>query len=344
MLTCLQRALRPAHFVEISPLLSFLAGEFAGRVAERWPAPHAVFLTATAPRRHLVCLALASAGDANSPDLDRLLHAPLRRAIRLALDRRPAGLARAIGRIGETAWTAQDYLRLIDRLEEPHAAKVLRHAADITPDAVRALCLLPAPLLRVGLGGLDLTPDQSAIIAEGCAALAEHADPEVWCSAPLRWAGAATSRALLEHIREDLTPELPAPPLTGTVRLVPLTTRAAIRDAALRYRNCLRGQIRNAAGGWSAFFEWREEPGAIVEIDRDTLFGWRLDEARLPGNKPVPEPLRSEILAELRQMGVHVGRSDWELDNALEAAAKPGFKLPPLEDQLGERFGDPSDD
>lgn len=340
MLTCLQRAPRPAQSMEPSPLLSFLAGEFAGRVAERWPAPHAVFLTADAPRRHLVCFALAVAGDAETPDLDRLLHAPLQRAIKLALVHRPAGLARALGRLGESAWTAEDYRRLLDLLDEHHAAKILRHASSITPNAVRVLNLLPAPLRKVGLGRLDLTPDQAALVAEGCAALANHHEPEAWASAPLRWANAATPAALFEHIRDDLEPELPARTLPGSDLLAPLATRASMREAAVRYKNCLRGQIRHAAGGWSEFFEWKGDPSAVVEVYRDPLFGWRLEEARLMENKTVPQPTRGQIIAELRRMGVHVGRSDWELTSLLAQAGKPDFRLTSIEAQVGERFGD----
>lgn len=340
MLTLLPQALRPAPNLEPSPLLRFLAGEFAWRVAERWPAPHAVFLTASAERRHLVCLALAESGGTPAPDLDRLLHSPLHRAIRLALGRSLAGLARALARLGETAWPAQDYLRLTELLERHDAAKVLRHAAKITPDAVRGLHLLPAPLVKVGLGRLNLSADQAAIVAEGCAALANHRSADLWESAPLRWADAATPAALVEHIRNDLEPDLPPPAVPGSERLVPLTTRAAIRDAALRYRNCLRRQVHNAAGGWSVFFEWRGDPGAIVEIYRDPLFGWRFDQARLLGNKPVLEPLRGEIISELRRLGIHVGRADWELTEALDESAKPGFKLTAIETLVGEKFGD----
>ena len=339
MLSCLSRALRPAQTAEPSPLLSFLAGDFAGRVAERWPEPHAVFLTAAAPRRHLVCLALAFNGDA-SIDLDGLLHAPLQRAIPLALGRGAPGLARALERIGETAWTAEDYKRLIDLLDDHHAAKILRHAGGITPSSVRVLHLLPAPLRKVGLGRLELTLDQATLVAESCAALANHHDPDAWASAPLRWARAATPAALLEHIRDDLEPSLPARAVPGSARLVPLATRASMRDAASRYQNCLRGQIRHAAGGWSEFFEWKGDPAAIIEVYRDPLFGWRFEEARLMENKTVPEPTRGEIIAELRRIGVHVGRSDWELNGLLAQACKPDFRLPTAEAQVGERFGD----
>jgi hypothetical protein len=341
MFTFIASAKPSAAVVEPSPLLSFIAGEFAERIAGRWSAPHAVFLTAPSARRHLVCLALALGDGLVQPDLDQLLHAPLRRAIRLALGRSLAGLARALGRLGETAWPAEDYRRLVDRLADPYAGKILRHAGQVTPERVRALCRLPAPLLKVGLGRLELSPDQAAVIAEACEALANHhADPQLWGSAPLRWSGAATPEALIGMIRGELEPR-PAPsPLLASARLVPLTTREAIRDAALRYRNCLRRQIHNAVGGWSAYYEWSGEPGAIVEIYRDPLFGWRFDQARLAGNEAVPEPLRSEIIAELRQMGVYVGRADWELDGALLEATQPGFKLVGADAQVGWKFGD----
>jgi hypothetical protein len=325
-----------------SPLLVFLAGEFAERVAARWPAPHAVFLTAPAERRHLVCLALALSAEAAALDLESLLHAPLQRAIRCVYDPSPAGLARALARLGEIAWSAEDYRRLFELLGEHVSSKPLRHAKVITPEKVRGLHALPAPLRKSGLGRLKLTADQGALVAEACAALANHKDSQLWDTAPVRWADAATPAALFEYIRRDLDGDIPAPDIAGSERLVPLTTREAMRDAALRYRNCLSNYIRNAIRGQSVFFEWRDDPGAIVEIYRDPLFGWRFDEARLADNRTIVEPMRSELIAELRRIGVHVGRSDWELNEALEAAAKSKFRLKSIEDALDWRFGDDS--
>ncbi len=267
----------------------------------------------------------------------------MKRAIRLAAPKAPPGLARALDRIGEAAWSAQDYRRLIDRLAHPQAAKVLRHAAAITPAAIQALSLLPEPLLVAGSGGLGLTVDQARLLNEALAALQAGRGEDAAHRAARRWAEAPTTDSLFNIVRDELVPEIPAPPLAGTARLRPLSTKADMRDAAGRYQNCLRGEIRHAVDGMSVYFEWTEPPGAIVEVYRDRLYGWRLSEARLAENAAVPEPLRSAICDELRAMGVHLGRSSWELEGAASAAARPDFIFATVEAAIGQKFGDEED-
>ena len=78
----------------------------------------------------------------------------------------------------------------------------------------------------------------------------------------------------------------------------------------------------------------------MVEIARDHLFGWRLEEARVAGNAPVPQAERDAIVSELALMGVHVGRSGWELDRALCVDVGQVFPLRPAADAVAQAFGD----
>ncbi|MEO8113492.1 MAG: hypothetical protein ABI655_03855, partial [Phenylobacterium sp.] len=93
---------------EPTSLLKLVTGGFAPQVAALWPEPHAAFLTAPVARRHLVCLALAL-GRAPAVVGD-LLAGRLRRAIRAVLAP-PPGLERALGRLGEVAWSPEGYRR-----------------------------------------------------------------------------------------------------------------------------------------------------------------------------------------------------------------------------------------
>jgi hypothetical protein len=153
-----------------------------------------------------------------------------------------------------------------------------------------------------------------------------------------RWSDAESPAAAFALMQEDLTPELQPPPFIGTARLRPLATQADLRDAALRYRNCLRDHIAWAGQGMSAYYEWLGEPRAVVQIMRDQLFGWRLGEARLADNEAVPEKTREAICAELRAIGVHVGRADWQITQALAMATEPDFALPPIGEALASLF------
>lgn len=327
-----------AQRVEPTSLLILVAGEFASRVAAVWPAPHEAFVTAPAARRHLVCLALTAGRDAAAL-ADVLLDMRLRRAVRLALRDAPDGVERALTRMGDVAWPAADYRKLLLLLAEPRAAKVLRHAHAIDVGLVRRLAELPAAMAQATPLALDLPEPAMFALRETYAAIRFRAGAAAADAAARRWARAGSTKALLEAVRDDLYPEPPAPPHAGTARLRPLASKAALRDAARRYRNCLRTQTPYATAGWAAYYEWEGPPDAVVEIVRDAITGWRLEQARLADNMAVPEALRDEIISELALMGVQVGRSCWELDRALAGVEGDTFVLRPLEDVVADAFG-----
>lgn len=323
------------------PLLTHIAGEFAPAAAAFWPHPHAAFLGAAASRRHLFCVALSLAEPHAVLDPQALLDLPLKMAIRLAAPAAPPGLARAMERLGERAWEAADYRRLVALLAGRQSCKLLRHREKISPDEVRALSGLPEALVEHGVGRLPLTAAAAGLITAAYAAIARRDGEATAEGLAPRWAAAQSVKTLVERIQQDLEPELPAPPFPGGERLRPLLTKDAVIDAAGRFKNCLRGQLRYAASGESAFYEWLEAPGAVLEITRDRLNGWSLEQARLASNKAVPEPTRTAIIAALRQMGVHVGRTLWQLDCALDdiTDAQPGH-VRSEDEAIAVLFGD----
>jgi hypothetical protein len=323
---------------EPSSLLKLVAGEFAPRVAALWPEPHGAFLAAPAPRRHLVCLAVAVGR--NLADLaERLLSARLRAAIRLVLAQPPAGLERALTRAGEIAWDADAYRALVRLLDRRAPAKVLRHAEVLDVELVRRLAGLPEPMADAARVAVGLSPEGVLVLREAYEALLMRDGRAVTEAAAARWTGAPTAKALFELVRDDLTPEPVAPPHPGTARLTPLASKAAMKDAARRYHNCLGDRGSDAATGWAAFYEWAGPPGAVVSITRDHIFGWRLDEARVARNQPVPSEVREEIVSELALMGVHVGRSGWSMDRLLREDVGRGYRYWPVAEDVAEAFG-----
>ena len=150
----------------------------------------------------------------------------------------------------------------------------------------------------------------------------------------------AAGVALFEAVREDLYPDPPPPPFPETERLKPLATKAAMREAAKRYDNCLATRVSNAVSGFSAFYEWRGGDGAVVEIGRDAIFGWRLEEAKGPRNAVLDTATRAELVADLTAIGVYVGRSGWQLERALSPDTGRTWRLPFVEDDLADVFGD----
>src|SRR5687767_14704938 len=97
---------------EPSALLTLIAGEFAPEIAKVWPEPHSGFLTAPAARRHLACITLVLGRDV-ARLANVLTDARTRDVIRVALGHKSTGLERALARLGETAWSAGAYRRLM---------------------------------------------------------------------------------------------------------------------------------------------------------------------------------------------------------------------------------------
>ncbi len=220
-----------------------------------------------------------------------------------------------------------------------HSAKPVRHAKAITVDQVRALATLPAPLLRARVAGFGLSADQTALLVE-CYRLIRSVQGETAAeTAAQRWSGAADARGLFDKVEQDVWPEPPRSPLPESLWFKTLATKADIRDAAERYGNCLRGKVCDAVSGESVFLEWTGQPGAVLEIWRDPIFGWRLCEARLARNAAVPTSQRDEIVKELRRMGVLVGRSRWGLLDDLSSAGAADFKLTAEEVLIEQLFG-----
>ncbi len=325
---------------ESSPLLHHLAGDFAPRIAGLWPAPHAVFLTAPAERRHLACLALTLAGDAPLPSAaNGLLELSLRRALTAFVPEAPQGLGRALGRLGETAWAAEDYRSLLRLLGFGTAMKPLRHAKAIELGQLRSLAALPNALLEAGFGDRRLTPDQARVLADAFGLVLRNQGEENARAAAARWRLIADLPTLFDALRTDVLPEIATPPFCGTARLKPLERKADITGAAKRFGNCLETRLCDAVTGQTAYYEWTEAPGAIVEIWRDHLHGWRLSEARLHKNAPAPAEMRDAITAELRGMGVHVGLTAWQFETALSAAVRQDFVRPDETQEINALFG-----
>jgi len=153
-----------------------------------------------------------------------------------------------------------------------------------------------------------------------------------------RWARSRTVASLMERAREDIEAELPPPPFPGGPRLRPLATRAEVNDASRRFENCLRDQLHRATDGSAAFYEWSGEPPVVLEIYRDPLFGWRLEEAKLRRNETVTGATRQALIDDLRVMGVSVGRTSWEIHGALARASAADFTFAPLDESIGWRF------
>ena len=321
-----------------TPLLDHLAGVFAPRIAELWPAPHRPFVEAVSARRHLVCVALAL----GARPLDRALAAravegSFRRAVRELAPGAAGGLSRALGRLGEVAWPAEAYRQLVALLGEPQTCKLLHHADAITPEQVAAYSALTPALHRAGLAKVGLSSDQVILLAELHDALAARDGLHAADEAARQWAAADGIASIMQRAEASIRRPTLAVPFADTPKLRALHTPADIDELSGRFRNCLSTLEYVGDPDW-AYYEWRGDPGVVIELHNDRLFGWTLSEAKGANNQSPPEEAREEIVSELRCLGVHVGRDADALATALTRAAR-GRRVVTVEQAVAERFG-----
>ena len=134
-----------------TPLLAFIAGDFADAVAQLWAAPHAEFFALPAARRHAAAIALAGlARQTLAPsDIRRLVEYQRDAIVAKAMAGDLAtGLMRALSKAGETLWRREHYETFLQLMADPMANEVLRHLDDVRPDTFAPLNTLP-PALRV---------------------------------------------------------------------------------------------------------------------------------------------------------------------------------------------------
>lgn len=322
-----------------SPLLRHLAGDAAEALARVWPAPHLSYLTASAPRRHLLGMALAEGVSLEGDSGAAALGEPIGHAIRLLLPKVSPGVKRALGRMGETGWPLESYRRFLGLLEKPETAKALRHMTTLDPAKVDRLAETPAGLLKAGLARFDLDAERARTARDCFAALVERDGLDRAVSRAREWTKARTAKGLFRLMGEDLKGPFAPPPFPDTPRLRWLASQTAIRHASVRYGNCLMHYLGMALTGELVFGEWLENPGAIFQIRRDWAFGWRLDQARGRRNEGVEEHTRAALGAELRQLGIRVGISGDDLRAAAARAEAGEARNPFLVEDHERVFG-----
>lgn len=326
-----------------TPLLRFIAGDFADAVAHVWRAPHAEFFALPAARRHAAAIALAGLGKtAPGPG-------ELRRLVEFARDAdvaavvagdRGTGLMRALSKAGETLWGVEDYHTFLDLLGDGMANEVLRHMDEVRPDRFAPLAALPTalrvtPIVRV-LASEMAARDLALAFHVALQARGEGAGPRI----ARRWASGGDVRAVFSRAMEDLVPEAfrpvePAPRMPDD--FVRIVSRKQLEQIALEFRNCLAEHAVRIAEGRMAVFVWRESVPAAVALSWDAA-GWRLAEAKAADNADLGEArLRAlaDILAARRvRMGPSVQTLTSRLDDHAHGTSYAGHPGPGFVEQL----------
>ncbi len=184
--------------------------------------------------------------------------------------------------------------------------------------------MLPEPLLKAGLARHCLAPEAAEVASNCFAAFVERDGAERAEALAREWGRAKNAKAIFKRVEDELLSDPLPPPFPETARLRWFHTKAELREAARRYRNCLADRLEDAVLGEAVFGEWLEAPPAVVQLSRDGVFGWRLAEARAAENRSLTKAGHAALLAELSGLGIHVGRSGDELRaDARSLAADP---------------------
>ncbi len=306
-----------------TPLLAFIAGEFADAVARVWPAPHGEFFALPAARRHAAAILLSGHAACELPP-SRLRHLVEFQRDVLVADAIAGvhyiGLMRALSKAGEQLWRVADYATFMELRAEPMANEALRHLDDVRPAAFAPIAALPpalrsAPVVRV-------LPSEAAAmdLARAFSIAVRMRSPDAAARLARRWGSGGAANALFRRAIEDLTPDAfrpadPAPVLPEPFKRVML--RKQLESLALEFRNCLADHAQRIAEGRMAVYVWRGEVSAAVALNWDVA-GWRLSEAKAVDNVDLDEPVLRELVRIVEAAGARTGPSVQTLVSRLD--------------------------
>lgn len=318
-----------------TPLLAFIAGDFADVVARVWAAPHGDFFALPAARRHAAAIALGGLAhrELATSDLRRLVEFQRDAVVAEALagDLAP-GLMRALAKAGERLWRRHEYEIFLALLAEAMANEVLRHLDEVRPAAFAPIDALP-PALRVAPLVRVLPSDAAAVdLARAFRLAVRMRAPSEAARIARRWTAGGDAHAVFRRAVEDLTPDAfrgpdPAPALE--VPFVRVTSRKQLEGIALEFRNCLADHAARIAEGRMAVYVWRVATPAAVALNWDAA-GWRLAEAKAADNVDLEEAQLRELVRRLEAMGVRTGPSVQSLMGRLDDHAHGTSYTTPL--------------
>ena len=311
----------------MTPLLGFLAGPHAYRMARLWPAPHAGFFVLPTARRHAAAILAereAAGGPHNGVDIvhavERMKDSDLARL--LMGDGVAGGFMKALGRMGESLWEWQDYAVFLRLFADPETVPVLRHMREISPRPLSRIALLPSVLQKPGiLANLPESEGAAVDLAEAYRlALLIHG-ASAGSGLVKRWDRAGDAQKLFDMAAEALHPTT-----FGTLRHPPklpatferIMNQKALNAIALEFRNCLRDFAADLALERMAVYAVRERPSPPVALAlRQDAAGWRLAEAKLVNNEELGDPHLRHLVDVLKRAGVRTGESTFTLAGRL---------------------------
>ncbi|HOY76197.1 MAG TPA: hypothetical protein PLN33_00235 [Hyphomonadaceae bacterium] len=304
----------PARARTATPLLAFIAGEFADAVAQVWPAPHAEFFALPAARRHAAAIALAGLAQRQigPAELRRLVEYQRDAVVAETLAGEHAqGLMRALTKAGETLWRVDDYGVFLHLLAEPMANEVLRHLDLVRPAYFDPIANLPPALRCAAIVRAVPTSAAASDLGRAFQLATRMRRPYDAGRIARRWAAGGDTRAVFTRAVEDLTPDAfrtaDAAPVLGAP-FTRVTSRKQLEALALEFQNCLADHTVRIADGRMAVYAWRADTAAAIALSWDAA-GWRLAEAKARQNVDLEEAQLRDLATRVKAAGVRIGPS-----------------------------------
>ncbi len=319
--------LSPARTSAATPLLRFLAGEFAEDVARVWRAPFGDFYALPAPRRHAAAIALAQLAVVHLNDADIRRRLAFERDVdvaRLMVGDLSRGFMRALAKAGEQLWAHDQYGTFLALFADPMANAVLRHMRAIEPAGFMPLALLPAPLRLAPIVRAVESENAARDLGRAFRLAVRMRRPGSEARLARKWSAGGDADALFRRAAADLMPDEFHPPSPAPrlgLPFVRITRRAQLEKTALEFRNCLADQAGRIAEGRMAVYIWRSELPAVVALNWDAA-GWRLSEAKGPANADLPEDMLRDLVRVLEPHGVRTGPSLESIASTLYSRAR----------------------
>lgn len=294
--------------------VGLLAGPFRDQVAVIWGSERrAEYLCATDGRRqvwHAWLAASSTEFSEHSPMSSSLAYRQLtsdtgKTLVAMAYGECPAGAMNVLGKLGPAARDPIIYQGLMKVLAHSASAgaKLLRHAAEISDDLVLSLATLPAgmgsnAIFEVFRAG-RLPGEALGYFSWTLARLEALSGPEMVARI------LSSSKPLVAMRKAILEMAFPDPPWQGSALLEPLTSEAALHQAAEDFANCLTGaQMRSEAvlkvlSRRRYFYRWWGEQPALLAFTPVAKIGWYLQEASGQSSVPLSQQTLDEIGREL---------------------------------------------
>jgi len=291
-----------------SDIPSIVAGPFADIVDSVWAGERlAEYLLAPAARRQVWHAWLAMKAEAASSDPDgaygRLSRASGRDLLAEAYGQAPAGMVRALGRLGPVAQPPDVYRGVAAVLVDGDpGAKLIRHAASLDEGFVRVLWTLPKSLRRKPI--VDYCHVGEARFLNWLVRAAGYGETELPPSLLAQLQSRRGRHGPADVIQAFLAPEnFAAPPFAAPAPLTPIASLAQLRAAAKRFRNCLEHYGEEAMSGARSFYVWDGSEPAVVGLSKVGDLGWRVGEIAGVDNADVSAATRAAIADALAPFG-----------------------------------------